>query len=146
MYKTTFAMLLASTLGIGTAWAWGDRPVIDAGAAAAAVAAAGYTDIREVEFDDGTWEVRATGSDGRRTSVHVDPADGTILSPVPAGATHLDLPQVMQRLAQAGYADVREIERDDGFWQAEVRDTAGLRREVRVHPVSGAIVSDRIDF
>lgn len=139
-------VILASTFAAGSAWALGERPTIDATTATAAVAAAGFTDLREVEFDDGVWEVRATGADGRRVTVHVDPADGTILSPAPAGATRLDLAQVMQRLASAGYTDVREVERDDGFWQAEVRDGSGLRREVRVHPVSGAIVSDRIDF
>lgn len=144
--RKSIPFILASTFIAGSAWAFGERPTIDAAAATAAAAAAGYTDVREVEYDDGVWEIRATGADGRRVTVHVDPTDGTILSPAPAGTPQLDLAAVMQRLAAAGYGDVREVERDDGFWQAEVRDGSGMRREVRVHPVSGAIVSDRIDF
>ena len=146
MRKSILFILAAIPFAAGSAWAFGERPTIDAAAATAAVAAAGFTDIREVEYDDGVWEIRATGADGRRVTVHVDPADGTILSPAPAGAPRIELAEVMQRLAAAGYTDVREVERDDGFWQAEVRDGTGVRREVRVHPVSGAIVSDRIDF
>ena len=32
----------------------------------------GYRDIREIEFDDGRYEVEATTSDGRRVELYVD--------------------------------------------------------------------------
>jgi uncharacterized membrane protein YkoI len=149
MHKSTpaFALMIA-TFALGSAVASPQRAAtaIDAPQAIERVTAAGYTDIRGVEADDGVWELRATGTDGRRVTVYVDGADGTILSPAQPGQAPLDLAQVMSRLAAAGYADVREVERDDGYWKAEVRTSAGIEREVRVHPLSGAIVDDRIDF
>jgi hypothetical protein len=151
MNKSRIAITLALALGttaIGSAFAASrdGATTIDAQQAIARATAAGYTDIRDLESDDGVWELRATATDGRRVTVHIDGLDGAILSPTQPGQAALDLPQVMARLAAAGYTDVREVERDDGFWKAEVRGAAGIGREVRIHPLSGAIVDDRIDY
>jgi hypothetical protein len=42
-------------------------------------------------------------------------------------------------LNRAGYAEVREIEYDDGLWEAEVRRADGRWGEVHVDPVSGEV-------
>lgn len=46
---------------------------------AAAVEAEGYTQISEIESEDGRYEVTATHSDGRRLELRVDPKSGEIL-------------------------------------------------------------------
>ncbi len=46
---------------------------------------------------------------------------------------------VAAQLGRAGYAEIREIEHDDGLWEAEVRRADGRWGEVHVDPVSGEI-------
>jgi hypothetical protein len=106
---------------------------------------AGYGAVRGAELDDGVWEVLASAADGRRVTVHIDAATGEILSPAQPGQRQLGIEEVMQRLAAAGYTDVKELERDDGFWAAEVRTSMGFERDVRVHPITGAVDVERWD-
>lgn len=42
------------------------------------VAAAGYRDIREVEWDDGRYEVKASNAQGQRVKLYVNAATGAI--------------------------------------------------------------------
>lgn len=142
MHKTTLAIAAALALaGLAHAAAT-TLPAEDARARAVA---AGYTPVGEVELDDGAWEIEARDRDGRLVEVHVDAASGEILSPLQPGQVALSADQVRARLAQLGYADVRELERDDGHWSAEVRLPDGSGRELRVHPLSGAIVADEAE-
>jgi len=52
---------------------------------------------------------------------------------------------VAAQLARAGYAEIREIEYDDGLWEAEVRRVDGRWGEVHVDPVSGEILDRAAD-
>lgn len=56
----------------------GAAPKIDAAQAIQAVAATGYWDIREVEYEKGGWEVKAGNDDGRRAKFTVDAATGEV--------------------------------------------------------------------
>jgi hypothetical protein len=103
---------------------------------------AGYANVRGAELEDGVWEVLASTADGTRVAVHIDAASGVILSPAQPGQPQLGIEDVMARLAEAGYTDVRELERDDGFWTAEVRTSMGFERDVRVHPITGAVEAE----
>lgn len=47
--------------------------------------------------------------------------------------------QVITLLQQAGYGDVRDLEYDDGLWEAEIRRPYGLWDEVSVDPATGEI-------
>lgn len=42
------------------------------------VEAAGYRDIREIEWDDGRYEVKAHNADGERVKLHVDGNTGAL--------------------------------------------------------------------
>lgn len=46
---------------------------------------------------------------------------------------------VAAELNRAGFAEVREIEYDDGLWEAEVRRANGRWGEVHVDPISGEV-------
>jgi len=56
----------------------------------------------------------------------------------------LPVSQVTQKLEAAGYK-VHEIEADDGAYEFEATDSAGLRVEGYVHPATGEILSTRPD-
>lgn len=56
----------------------GAAPKVDAAQAIQAVAATGYWDVREVEFEKGGWEVKARNDDGRRAKFIVDAVTGEV--------------------------------------------------------------------
>lgn len=120
-------------------------PDIDLREATRIVEQAGYGPVRGAERDDGAWEVAASRADGRPLTVYVDARSGEILWPAQPGQRQLDAAEVMAKLAEAGYTDVRELERDDGFWKAEVRVAGGFERDLRIHPLSGEIQAERWD-
>ena len=51
---------------------------VDAAAAIAAVLGAGYTAISELEWERGTWEVKAVDAQGRRVELRVDATTGAV--------------------------------------------------------------------
>jgi uncharacterized membrane protein YkoI len=107
--------------------------------------AAGYVVVGEIELDDGVYEIDVRDAAGRTLEAHVDAFSGEILSPLQPGQIVLTADEVRARVALVGYTDVRDLERDDGYWNVEVRDGNGVERELRVHPFSGAIVSEQFD-
>jgi uncharacterized membrane protein YkoI len=52
---------------------------------------------------------------------------------------------VNDRLTAAGYAEVRDVEKDDGLWEAEVRGADGKFYDLHVVPASGEILDSRGD-
>lgn len=52
---------------------------------------------------------------------------------------------VIDALNQAGYAEVRDVERDDGLWEAEVRGTDGRYRDLHIVPATGEILDPEGD-
>jgi len=56
----------------------GPVPKIDAAQAVQAVAATGYWDIREIEFEKGGWEVKAHNDNGRGAKFIVDAVTGEV--------------------------------------------------------------------
>jgi len=143
MRLTLIAALFATAFaGTAAANSWFGPPNVTLEQAAQKAQVAGYTEIRSIEFDDGAWEIGTRRPDGSRLTVFIDGQSGDILSPEQPGQKQLTAAEVMTRLAAAGHSDVRELEREDGFWNAEVRSGAGFTREVRVHPISGAVSNE----
>ena len=59
-----------------------------------------------------------------------------------AAAAPLGLPQVEQKLREAGYSRIHEIEKDDGLWEADVTRDDGRFREVYIDPRTGEIFDE----
>lgn len=57
-----------------------------------------------------------------------------------AAQTINDAGQVIQALQAAGYTTVRDVELDDGLWEAEVKGAGGRWHDVHVDPASGAVI------
>lgn len=55
------------------------RPQVSAHEVEARLAAAGYHDIHDIEFDDGLWSVDARNSAGQKVDIKVAPDDGHII-------------------------------------------------------------------
>lgn len=51
---------------------------VDAAAAIAAVRAAGYGPVRDLEWERGRWEVKAADAEGRRVELRVDATTGAV--------------------------------------------------------------------
>ncbi|MCU0756349.1 MAG: PepSY domain-containing protein [Xanthomonadales bacterium] len=143
--KTLIALSLAAVIAV-PAMLYAATPAgIDLARAVQIAEAAGYRDITDIDREDDSWELTTRGADGRKQRVYIEAATGDILWPAQPGQRQLSAADVMARLAAAGYADIRELERDEGYWSADVRGTAGLSRELRIHPLTGAISEARWD-
>lgn len=110
---------------------------------------ADYAPIVDVSYDDGVWEVEAYKAD-IPYELSIDPVTGEIISehrddadPKPP-AKSLLLSTIIEGLDKAGYSNLREISFEHRTWEAEVfRDN--MKRELRIDPATGEVVSDRID-
>jgi uncharacterized membrane protein YkoI len=51
-----------------------------------------------------------------------------------------DVGTVISMLQAAGYSTVRDVELDDGLWEAEVRGSDGRWYDLHIDPSSGAVI------
>ncbi len=109
------------------------------------LAAAGYTDVSEVEFDDGLWEAEVRNSAGRWREVHIDPATGEVFDGTSA-ANQLDLAGALAALERQGYSQVSDLERDGGTWSAEAIDPRGQRVELRLAGSDGRVLHSDVEW
>jgi len=115
----------------------GERQVRDA------LAAAGYTDIDDVEFDDGMWQAEARREDGRRIDLRLDARTGGIYPE--DGTTALSIADIKASLTAAGYGRGHDIRFDDGLWQADAFDSDGVEWELYLDPGNAALVGRERD-
>lgn len=141
--KTLIALTVAAVLAVPVLLHAAAPGGIDLARAVQIAEAAGYRDVIEVDREDDSWELKLRDAEGRRQHVYIDAATGDILWPAQPGQRQLSAADVTAKLAAAGYGEVRELERDDGYWSAEVRGTGGLSRDLRIHPLTGAITEER---
>lgn len=109
----------------------------------AALEAQGYTDIDDVEFDDGMWEADATSADGKRVDVRIDPRTSQVYPEDQVSS--LGEADIRARLAAAGYSNVHDVEFDDGLWKAEADAPHGGEVDLRMDPNTGDIVAEDRD-
>lgn len=98
----------------------------------------GYTDVNDVEFDDGLWKADARSADGKRVEVRIDPASGKVY-PDNAVAT-LGEADVRAKLSAAGYLKIHDVEFDDGLWTADAEDASGRDLKLSLDPDTGEVI------
>jgi uncharacterized membrane protein YkoI len=140
--RTGAALVLGSAAVMGTN-AWADT-IEDASQAIAALQAAGYSTVRDVELDDGLWEAEVRAEDGRWHDVHVDRVSGSVIDRA-AGGKILTAAEITQRLQAAGYTSVHELDLDEAVWDVEAVDAQGQRLELRVNGFTGAVLSSGME-
>ena len=108
-----------------------------------------YSSIVDISYDNGYWEVEV--QKGKFSyELQIDPRTGEIVAehrddddPVPPKGA-LALSQVLRRVMEEGYSEFEEVSWENGLWEMEAR-RAGLKRELRVDPQTGEVLTDRID-
>src|SRR5690606_20123231 len=103
-----------------------------------ALTAAGYTDIEDVERDDGLCDADARRGDGRKIDVRVDPRIGTVYPD--DGQTSLREDDVRASLTAAGYERIRDVRFDDGMWEADA-EQGGVDYDLYLDPATAEVVT-----
>ena len=111
---------------------------------AATLQAAGYAEVREVEYDDGLWEAEVRRANGLWGEVAVDPENGEVFDAQSPRAL-IELPAVLAAIEHAGYRQVHDIDRDGALWDADAYDRDGQRVELRISGYDGRIVTVQPD-
>lgn len=148
-YTTKYTTRLhASLLAASLAFATGaviaqDANALTAPQVRAQLEAAGYTNIDDIEFDDGMWKADATSADGNRIDVRLDAKTGKIYPE--DQVSNLGEADVRAKLAAAGYTNVHDVKFDDGVWKAEGDDPAGKDVEIRLDPKTGEVIGKERD-
>lgn len=109
------------------------------------LSAAGYLEVRDVEYDDGLWEAEVRRADGRWGEVHVDPLSGEVLDEH-AGPPVMDAAAVVAALAAKGFTAIQDLDRDGAVWDVEATDAQGQRVELRVSGRNGRVISSDVDW
>lgn len=109
----------------------------------------GYSPFTELSMDDGAWEVEAYKGDVPY-ELRVDVRTGEILSehrddsePRPPQDAK-PLSEVLRLLTKAGYENIDDVSFERRYWEFEVYRQDG-EHEIHVDPLTGEVVSDRID-
>lgn len=109
----------------------------------------GYAPIVEISFDDGVWEVEAYNKENA-FELLVDLKSGKVVSEHPdhggpkPPADALPLSKIIEGLEKAGYSHVNDLSFERKSWEAEAT-RENEKRELRVDPKSGKVISDRAD-
>jgi len=138
MNKLILAAALATALVSTPAFA----AELSAADVQAKLRAAGYTQVHELERDDGLWEADVTRADGSFEEVIVDPATGEIFDPRSTRAL-LDAGQILAVAQKAGFRQVESFERDGATWTLEARNARNQRVEVRMSGHDGRVLSSK---
>lgn len=138
LFPTTLFAVLTLASGAAAAAATGPAE------ATATLRAAGYAEVRDLEFEDGLWEAEVRRANGLWGEVAVDAASGEVFDALSARPL-IDADAVLAAIARAGYRDVHDLDREGALWDAEAVDSAGARVELRISGYDGRIVSARAD-
>lgn len=106
--------------------------------------AAGYTQVHELDREDGVWEADVTRADGTVDEVIVDPSNGEIFD-ARGGRTVLDAGQILALAGKAGFQKIESFEREGATWTLEARNARNQRVDVRMSGYDGRVLSSRRD-
>ncbi|MBX3724431.1 MAG: PepSY domain-containing protein [Xanthomonadales bacterium] len=134
--RTSLAFALVAALGAG---GLAIAQVQDAAGVRAALQQAGHNEIRDIEQDDGLWEAKVRGADGRWYDVHVDPGTGQVLD-ARAGTALMSADQVRTAVESQGYTQVRDLDLDDAIWELDANDGDGRKVELKVSALDGRVL------
>jgi hypothetical protein len=107
--------------------------------------AAGYTEVRDIEFDSGLWEAEVRRVDGRWGEVALDAASGEVFD-AKDGRAMIDARGVADALEAAGYTEISDLDRDGALWEAEARGPDGQRVELRLSGHDGRVLHSDVEY
>lgn len=101
----------------------------------------GYSDISEIEREDGRYCVEARDPGGKKVEIYVDAKTGEIVEKDKGDKADLSKDEVIAKLKEQGYPEVSKIEREgerDQYW-VMASDADGKRFELHVNAKTGEI-------
>ncbi|HKR77504.1 MAG TPA: PepSY domain-containing protein [Rhodanobacter sp.] len=105
----------------------------------AAIANAGYKQVKGLEFKDGVWRGKARGGNKKWVKLAVGPVSGKVY---PTDApSRLNEDEVKAKLTAAGYQNVKDVEFDHGLWSAKAKSPQGHRVDLLADPDDGSVVA-----
>jgi hypothetical protein len=134
------SLFAALALACGASGAAGPGPAD----VAETLRAAGYPDVRDLEFEDGLWEAEVRRPNGLWGEVAVDAATGEVFDAMSPRAL-VDAEVVIAALARAGYRDIHDLDREGALWDVDATDRDGRRVELRVSGYDARIVAVQHD-
>lgn len=137
-------LILATALAAAFTTAPAFAAELSASDVQAKLRAAGYTQVHELERDDGVWEADVTRADGTVDDVIIDPANGEIFDPR-SGRAVLDAGQILALAGKAGLTRIESVERDGATWTLEAHNARNQRVDVRMSGHDGRVLSSRRD-
>lgn len=127
-----------------------------------ALRSAGYTQIREVEFEDGLYEAKVYDKEGSRLKVLVDPVTGALKvtkkkslrwfssksddrasDKAVFAANAMPIDKVWDIIESQGYKAIHSVELEKGYYEAKVIDETGRSLKLMIDPVKGSVWPDR---
>jgi hypothetical protein len=98
----------------------------------------GYTDVHDLEFQDGVWTARARSADGERVKLRIDPITGRAYpnKQVPL----ISEGDIRSSLSVQGYTDVHDVDFHHGIWTVKAKNSAGVRVSLQIDAQSGRII------
>lgn len=129
-----FTLFAASTAVVAA------EPVDSASAVTDALNAAGYTEVRDIEQDDGLWEAEVRGTDGKFHDLHIVPATGEILD-AHSDRQVLTAKEIESLLTAEGYTKIGDLDLEDAVWDAEAVDAGGSRVDLVINGFDGKVLS-----
>jgi roadblock/LC7 domain-containing protein len=103
----------------------------------------GYTNINDIEFEEGVWTADATSPDGSLVEVTLDATTGKIIPD--EGVATVGRAQVIANLTALGYTALHDIDFENGVWKVEGKDPTGADVEIKVDPNTGKVLGTSLD-
>jgi uncharacterized membrane protein YkoI len=100
----------------------------------------GYYDFDEVEYDHGSYEVKAYNAQGQRVKLHYNPTLPSTPAVKPKqDSQQLTMAQAAKKVEAAGYSNIYKIELEHGWYEVKAMGKNGKKVEWHVDPQTGKI-------
>lgn len=103
----------------------------------------GYSEINDVEFEEGTWTADAKSADGNHVEVRIDAATRKLIPD--AGVATISKDAIIVKVQDAGFTNVHDVDFEGGVWKAEANDANGKDVELKLDPNDGHILGSEQD-
>jgi uncharacterized membrane protein YkoI len=101
--------------------------------------AQGYNVVKEVEFEDGSYEVKAMNTQGRMEKFNVNPQTGEIVNPPKDNKNSISALEAVKKVEAEGYHGIYKVETEGRKYEVKALDKDGKKVELKVDGSSGKI-------
>jgi uncharacterized membrane protein YkoI len=100
----------------------------------------GYTQVKELELDDGHWKVKARDAQGDWDKLRLDARTGQQIDD--GHTSGLTSDQILEGLKAKGYSGFGTLKFDDGEWEAKAVNAANRPVELHIDANTGQVTRE----